>query len=136
MKNLRKFGDSSLFELKLSQLSKAKGFDEIIVSSEEDVILSMAYNPYAKSGVEASKFALSRGARMIYLTDSKAAPLASEAEVLLLQNTASPLYFPSMVAIVSAIETLISVIVARSDKKVIKAISEHEKIRKNSIYLS
>ena len=81
-------------------------------------------------------FALSRGARMIYLTDSKAAPLASEAEVLLLQNTASPLYFPSMVAIVSAIETLISVIVARSDKKVIKAISEHEKIRKNSIYLS
>ena len=42
MKNLRKFGDSSLFELKLSQLSKAKGFDEIIVSSEEDAILSMA----------------------------------------------------------------------------------------------
>ena len=42
MKNLRKFGDSSLFELKLSQLSKTKGFDEIIVSSEDDVILSMA----------------------------------------------------------------------------------------------
>ena len=42
MKNLRKFGESSLFELKLSQLSKAKGFDEIIVSSEEDMILSMA----------------------------------------------------------------------------------------------
>lgn len=42
MKNLRKFGDSSLFELKLSQLSKAKGFDEILVSSEEDMILSMA----------------------------------------------------------------------------------------------
>ena len=42
MKNLRKFGDSSLFELKLSQLSRAKGFDEIIVSSEEDAILSMA----------------------------------------------------------------------------------------------
>ena len=42
MKNLRKFGDSSLFELKLSQLSKAKGFDEIIVSSEDDEILSMA----------------------------------------------------------------------------------------------
>ena len=42
MKNLRKFGESSLFELKLSQLSKAKGFDEIIVSSEEDMILSIA----------------------------------------------------------------------------------------------
>ena len=42
MKNLRKFGDSSLYELKLSQLAKAKGFDKIIVSSEEDMILSIA----------------------------------------------------------------------------------------------
>jgi CMP-N-acetylneuraminic acid synthetase len=41
-KNLRKFGKTSLFELKLSQLSKARGFDEIIVSSEEDKILSIA----------------------------------------------------------------------------------------------
>ena len=42
MKNLRKFSDSSLFELKLSQLSKARGFEKIIVSSEEDKILSIA----------------------------------------------------------------------------------------------
>jgi len=42
MKNLRKFGGSSLFELKLSQLSKACGFEKIIVSSEEDEILSIA----------------------------------------------------------------------------------------------
>jgi CMP-N-acetylneuraminic acid synthetase len=42
MKNLRKFGDTSLLELKLTQLSKAKGFDHIIVSSEDDQILSIA----------------------------------------------------------------------------------------------
>ena len=42
MKNLRKFGDTSLFELKLTQLSEAKGFDNIIVSSEDDQILSIA----------------------------------------------------------------------------------------------
>ena len=42
MKNLRRFGDTSLFELKLSQLSKAQGFEKIIVSSEEDKILSIA----------------------------------------------------------------------------------------------
>jgi DNA-binding MurR/RpiR family transcriptional regulator len=108
----------------------------LIPIKKDDVVLTVAYNPYAKSGVEASQFALSRGARMIYLTDSKAAPLASEAEVLLIQNTASPLYYPSMVAVVTAIETLITVIVARSDKKAIKAISDHEEIRKSSIFLS
>lgn len=42
MKNLRKFGDTSLFELKLSQLSRSNGFEKIIVSSEEDNILSIA----------------------------------------------------------------------------------------------
>lgn len=42
MKNLRPFGGSSLFELKLSQLTKARGFEKIIVSSEEDEILSIA----------------------------------------------------------------------------------------------
>ena len=42
MKNLRKFGDTSLFELKLSQLSEAKGFKDIIVSSENQRVLSIA----------------------------------------------------------------------------------------------
>jgi CMP-N-acetylneuraminic acid synthetase len=42
MKNLRKFGNSSLYELKLSQLLRAEGFKEIIVSSEEESILSIA----------------------------------------------------------------------------------------------
>ena len=42
MKNTRKFGHTSLFELKLQQLSKARGFKDIIVSSENNEILSIA----------------------------------------------------------------------------------------------
>ena len=42
MKNLRNFGDTSLFELKLSQLLDATGFKEIIVSSESEKALSIA----------------------------------------------------------------------------------------------
>ena len=41
-KNIRPFADTNLFELKLNQLSKAKGFTEIIVSSEDDSILQAA----------------------------------------------------------------------------------------------
>ncbi|MCP3686775.1 MAG: MurR/RpiR family transcriptional regulator [Gammaproteobacteria bacterium] len=108
----------------------------LIPIQKDDVVLTMAYSPYARQGIEATEYALSRGASLIYLTDSKAAPLASRAEALLLQKTASPLFYPSMVSVVSAIETLITVIVARSDEKVVKAISDHEKVRKNSIYLT
>lgn len=41
-KNLRKFGDTNLFELKLKQLKKTKKFKEIIVSSEDPKILEAA----------------------------------------------------------------------------------------------
>ncbi len=111
--------------------------EELISVSKGDVILTMTYHPYSRHSVDASSFALSRGARMIYLTDSKAAPLASEAEVLLLQKTESPQFFPSMVAVMSTIEMLIAVIVARSGEKAIRNISEYSEIRRESnFYIS
>ena len=41
-KNLRKFGDTNLFELKLNQLKKTKNFKYIVVSSEDKRILDKA----------------------------------------------------------------------------------------------
>ena len=41
-KNLRKFGDTSLFELKLKQLSKTRAFDSFLVSSESEEVLKVA----------------------------------------------------------------------------------------------
>ena len=41
-KNLRKFGDTSLYELKLKQLSKTKAFDSFLVSSESEKVLRVA----------------------------------------------------------------------------------------------
>lgn len=122
--------------LRVPRTSGVGLMEGLIPVGKDDVVLTMAYNPYARQSIEATQFALSRGARLIYLTDSKAAPLASEADILLLQKTESPLFYPSMVSVVSAIETLITVIVARSGEKVVKAISDHEEIRKSSIYLS
>jgi DNA-binding MurR/RpiR family transcriptional regulator len=92
----------------------------------------MSYHPYSRHGIEAAEFALSRGARLIYLTDSKAAPLAARAEVLLIQKTDSPQFFPSMVAVMSALETLLAVIVARSGQKAIDSISNYAEIRKEA----
>ena len=104
----------------------------LISIGEGDVVLAMAYHPYSRHGVEAFRFALSRKARMIYLTDSKAAPLAADADVLLLQKTESPQFFPSMVSVMSAIETLVAVIVARSGDQAIESIAEYSKIRSDS----
>lgn len=41
-KNLRRFADSNLFEIKINQLKKTKCFSKIIISSESDKILNIA----------------------------------------------------------------------------------------------
>ena len=40
-KNIRPFADSNLLEIKLAQIQSLDIFDEVIVSSESDVVLSM-----------------------------------------------------------------------------------------------
>ena len=41
-KNIRKFANSNLFQIKLNQLKKTKCFKKIIISSESDKILNIA----------------------------------------------------------------------------------------------
>ena len=111
--------------------------ESLIPIQKDDVVITLAYNPYARYGIEATQFALSRGAKLVYFTDSNVAPLASEATVLLLQKTDSPQFFPSMVSVMSAVETLISVIVARSGDSAISSIAEYSEIRrKSNFYIS
>ncbi len=58
-KNTRKFGDTNLLELKLDQLSKAKGFDEIILSSEDKKIREIARNMGFEVHIRDSKYSTS-----------------------------------------------------------------------------
>jgi DNA-binding MurR/RpiR family transcriptional regulator len=119
-------------QLQMPRTSGSGLIEGLIPVTEDDIVLLLAYQPYARHGIEAAEFALSRGARLIYLTDSKAAPLASKAEVLILQKTGSPQFFPSMVSVMSAIETLIAVIVARSGDDAIENIARYSQFRKES----
>lgn len=43
-KNIRPFGDTSLLALKIGQIKKVKGIDEIVVSSEDESVLEYAAN--------------------------------------------------------------------------------------------
>jgi DNA-binding MurR/RpiR family transcriptional regulator len=130
-------GKMAIPQMRLPRTSGSGLIEGLIPVCKGDVILTLAYHPYSRNGIEAAEFALSRGARLIYLTDSKAAPLASEAEVLILQKTESPQFFPSMMSVMAAIETLISVIVAQSGDRAIHSIAEYSDIReKGDFYIT
>mgnify|MGYP001365361928 FL=1 len=55
-KNLKKFHKSSLYEIKLDQLSKCKNFDEMIVSSESEKVLNIAKKKNFKTHKRDKKF--------------------------------------------------------------------------------
>ena len=134
---LRYVGKMAITQLQMPRTSGSGLIEGLIPVTSDDIILLLAYHPYSRHGIEAAEFALARGARLIYLTDSKAAPLASEAEVLILQKTASPQFFPSMISVMAAIETLISVIVAHSGDNAIRSIADYSEIRdKSDFYIS
>ncbi|MEM7209020.1 MAG: MurR/RpiR family transcriptional regulator [Pseudomonadota bacterium] len=127
-------GKMAIPYLRVPRTSGDSLIEGLIPISSNDVVLAMTYNPYATQTMEAVEFALERGASFIYLTDSIAAPLADKATVLIQQSTDSPQFFPSMVPVVAAIETLLAVVVARSGPQAISAIAEYAEIRKQRYF--
>lgn len=125
-------GRMVLPHLRMPRTSGVSLIDGLFAISEGDVVLMLSFSPYAKQSIEAARFAKSRGAQLIYLTDSLAAPMAAEADNLLLVSTSSPQFFPSMVAAMAAIETIIAVIVARAGSSTIRDIARFDKIWRES----
>ena len=55
-KNIKKFADSSLLQIKIEHALKAKGIDEIVVSSDSDEMISLANEMKVKTIKRPSKF--------------------------------------------------------------------------------
>jgi N-acylneuraminate cytidylyltransferase len=58
-KNIRPFHDTSLYELKLDQLKKVKGFTNVVVSSEDERMLEIAKENGFETHVRDSKYCTS-----------------------------------------------------------------------------
>lgn len=103
--------------------------DDLSSANSDDVLLAISSEPYADFTVRGVDFARERGVRIIAITDSRASPIARDVDILIQAPTRSPQFFPSQVATVALVETLIALIVLRSDARTIKRIDEIEKLR-------
>lgn len=87
-----------------------------------DVLFAATYSPYRRETVEATRSAKARGARVISLTDSRASPIAAEADLLLLAPTSTPQFFPSIIAMVGILEALLAFIVSEAGPDAVASI--------------
>lgn len=100
--------------------------------TSRDTVLCIGVNPYATRTVDALRYAKARGARVIAITDRPSSPLAADADYVFYAQTESPHYYPSMVALMAVIETLLATVVATGDGSELEMIERLETLRKQS----
>ncbi|MEA5010275.1 MAG: MurR/RpiR family transcriptional regulator [Angelakisella sp.] len=82
-------------------------FEQMLRIGEGDVLIAISFPRYSQRTLRAARYAKSRGATVIAITDSTSAPLAEVADILLLARSDMASFVDSLVAPLSLINALI-----------------------------
>ncbi len=116
--------------VRLAMPATGRIVDDLVDLDSQDVVVTSAFSPYASETVRAVEFAARQEAKIIALTDSRAAPIAPHADVVLLVPSSTPQVFPSQVATIAMMETLLALIVSRGEAAVISRIKKVDGLRR------
>lgn len=86
--------------------------------NEQDAAIVMSHAPYARRTVDAARQCRAAGAYVLAITDSAASPLLAMASAHFLVPTDSPQFFPSNVATLNLIESIMGMLVRRADPSI------------------
>ena len=91
-------------------------YEQIMHIGAEDVYVGISYPRYSSSSLKAMKFAKSRGAAVVALTDNGYSPFAAEADINLYAKSDMVSFLDSLVAPMSLINALIVAVAARKQE--------------------
>ncbi len=104
--------------------------DDLVDLEPEDAVLASSISPYMTVTVRAADFIRKRGAAMVAICDSRAAPMAKGAAAILITPTKSPQFFPSYTGVTAVIEILMAFIVSGGDASTVEKIAKIERTRR------
>ncbi len=93
----------------------------------DDAVMAISVDPYSREVVGAARYAASRRAWVVALTDSTNNPLASAADEVLVFANASPSLFSSMVSAMAVAQTLTALLLAEGGEKALRTVAESER---------
>lgn len=108
--------------------SNAEAFEQMVRIGKEDVVIGISFPRYSSRTVKATKFARDRGATVIALTDSMAAPIAQNASHTLIAMSDMISLVDSLVAPLSLVNALIVACSYRKGETMAKTFSDLEEI--------
>jgi DNA-binding MurR/RpiR family transcriptional regulator len=93
--------------------------DDLAWASDQDILIAITCRPYRAEVVEAVEQAKSQGMRVVALSDSPASPIIRAADHGFVIGAESPQFFPSSVAIVAFLETLLSFVISVASDEIV-----------------
>ena len=109
--------------------------DDIARAGKDDVLLAMTFKPYRSEVVEAVEVARDQGVTIIGISDSPASPIVAGSDYGFVVQSDTPQFFPSTVATVALLETLMAFVIADASPEVIANIEAfHERRHRLGIY--
>ena len=111
--------------------------DDLARAGEGDVLIAMTFKPYRREVVEAVELAREQGLTVIGISDSPASPIIAGSAHGFVIRCETPQFFPSTVATVALLETLIAFVIADARPEVIASIERfHERRHELGIYMN
>ncbi|MBR2223626.1 MAG: MurR/RpiR family transcriptional regulator, partial [Christensenellaceae bacterium] len=110
-------------------------FTQLLHVGEEDVVMGMAYPRYSSQTIKGLRFAKSKGAQIVTMTDNELSPLYELADICLLTKNDINSFVDSYVAPLSLINALIIMIGAAKKETLTNNLHDLEELwQNNNIY--
>ena len=96
--------------------------DDLAFAGSKDVLIAITCKPFRTEVVEAVAVAREQGMTIISLSDSPASPIFQAADHSFLVAAETPQFFPSSVATVGLLETLLSFVIASATPEIVQRV--------------
>lgn len=114
----------------LNTTSKTTAYEKLFRITEKDVMIGISFPRYSQMAVDAMNFAHERGAEVVAITDSMAAPVVKDADEVLLARSDIASVVDTLVAPLSLINALLVAIVIEKKEDIKKTFSDLEEVWK------
>lgn len=108
--------------------SGSEVFEQLFSADSQDILIAISFPRYSKRIVDAVKFAKSKGANVVSITDNTEAPIAEYSDELLIAKTDISSFVDSLVSPLSIINALIVALGRRKKEELTSKLEALEEI--------
>lgn len=119
----------ALKSIQLAPSHVGSAIDELSDAGPGDVVLAVTFTPYSRETIEAAMFAKSRGATVVFVTDSEVVAPHFKPDISLLVSTNSTHHFACNSGAMAVLEILLAMIFQGGDQTTETRIRKYEDLR-------